>query len=238
MAGLRAVIFDVDGVLIDSLPEHLAFCRDAARRLGLDIAIPTAEAFRERVRSGATVSPMSEFFRALGFPQSEIAAATNDYETRFMTAHRPRMFPGVPDMLARLGAANLTLGIVTSNTALNVLPALGDAIRFFDERCLFFLDRYSEPRSKSWCLKESVRVLNIKPTQCIYIGDQPGDAQAAREAGTSFLGVTYGWGISPADREYDTATTVSEIAESVLAARERPASKNATAIGIGASGIR
>jgi phosphoglycolate phosphatase-like HAD superfamily hydrolase len=43
---LQAVFFDVDGVLIDSLPEHLQICRDKAAEFGLKLTIPTIEEFR------------------------------------------------------------------------------------------------------------------------------------------------------------------------------------------------
>src|SRR5256885_16808128 len=54
----RAVFFDVDGVLLDSLPQHLAICRDKASEYGLPIEIPDVPAFRRMVAAGIKVSPM------------------------------------------------------------------------------------------------------------------------------------------------------------------------------------
>jgi beta-phosphoglucomutase-like phosphatase (HAD superfamily) len=48
MSGLQAVFFDVDGVLLDSLPQHLAFCRAKAEKYGLHLRIPTVEEFKRR----------------------------------------------------------------------------------------------------------------------------------------------------------------------------------------------
>ena len=71
-ASLRAVFFDVDGVLIDSLPQHLQICRDKAREFGLRLKIPNVDEFRELVRRGIKVSPMRHFFLArIDYPDAE-----------------------------------------------------------------------------------------------------------------------------------------------------------------------
>lgn len=207
----RAAFFDVDGVLVDSLPQHLQICRDKAAEFGLNLDIPTVEGFRDLIRRGVKVSPMKDFFVAVGFPASFVDRAVADYEREFMHRYRPQAFPGVPEMLRTLRQAGLELGLVTSNTEANVVPALGKAIEYFDDRCLFFFDRYPEPRSKSWCLTEGAHILGVAPQRCVYVGDQPADAKAAAEAGTRFLGVTYGWGISQQDAQYSTVQTISQI---------------------------
>jgi phosphoglycolate phosphatase len=210
---VKAVLFDVDGVLLDSLPEHLKICRDKATEFGLKLTIPTIEEFRGLVSAGAKVSPMLYFFLAVGFPLDLAQRADEDYRKEFATKYPPKAFLGVDAMLGKLHAAGLSLGLVTSNIQANVEPALGEAMKYFDERCLFFFDRFPEPRSKSWCLSESAHVLKLAPSQCIYVGDQPGDAAAALDAQTQFLGVTYGWGITKNDKRYQSVDSVSEIAQ-------------------------
>jgi phosphoglycolate phosphatase-like HAD superfamily hydrolase len=110
----------------------------------------------------------------------------------------------------------MKLGLVTSNIRANVVPVLGSAMKYFDEGCLFFFNRYGETRSKSWCLTECARLLHLSSQQCVYIGDQPGDATAALDANTQFLGVTYGWGITKNDTRYRTVDSVDEIASKLI----------------------
>ena len=212
----RAVFFDVDGVLVDSLPQHLQICRDKAVEFGLKLKIPTVDEFRQLVRRGTKVSPMRYFFLAVGFPEDYAARAVADYQREFIQRYRPKAFPGVSEMLKTLQAAELKLGLVTSNTRANVVPALGDAMQYFEESCLFFFDRYPEPKTKSWCLAEGARLLGVEPQACVYVGDQHADATAAREAGVRFLGVTYGWGISDDDKQYETAKSIIEISEKLI----------------------
>jgi HAD superfamily hydrolase (TIGR01509 family) len=219
---LEAAFFDVDGVLIDSLPEHLRICRDKANEFGLRLKIPTVEEFREMVRRGTKVSPMRYFFLAVGFPENLADRAVVDYQNEFMERYRPKPFPGTEKLLSRLQTAGLKLGLVTSNTRANVEPALGHAMEYFDERCLFYFDQYPEPKSKPWCLTEGARILGLRPAECVYVGDQPADAVAARDAGTEFLGVTYGWGITERDTQYEKAKSVLEIADKLIGLHAQP----------------
>jgi N-acetyl-D-muramate 6-phosphate phosphatase len=212
----RAAFFDVDGVLIDSLPQHLQICHDKAIQFGLKLKIPTVDEFRQLVRRGTKVSPMRYFFLAVGFPEDLAERAVADYEREFIQRYRPNTFAGVGKMLNTLKTGGLKLGLVTSNTRANVVPVLGDAMQYFEESCLFFFDRYPEPKPKSWCLAEGARLLHLEPQTCVYVGDQPADAIAAREAGVRFLGVTYGWGISEDDKQYEIANSVDEISDKLI----------------------
>jgi N-acetyl-D-muramate 6-phosphate phosphatase len=127
----RAVFFDVDGVLVDSLPQHLQICHDKAIEFGLNIRIPTVEEFRDLVRLGTKVSPMRYFFLTVGFPEDFAERAVADYNRDFVQHYRPQTFPGVERMLSALQVAGLKLGLVTSNTRANVVSALGNAMQFF-----------------------------------------------------------------------------------------------------------
>jgi phosphoglycolate phosphatase-like HAD superfamily hydrolase len=211
---LKAIFFDVDGVLTDSLPQHLKICEDLSREFDLGLRIPNADAFRKMVASGVKVSPMRNFFLAVGF--GDLAdRAVGIYETQFMKRYCPPLFEGVPAMIRTLHDAGLHLGIVTSNTRDNVLASMGDLIRYFDPACLFFFDTFPARLTKAQCLEKGIAALQIEGSECLYVGDQPADAAAAAEAGVRFLGVTYGWGISRSS-PFPVVNTVREIGAAVL----------------------
>lgn len=216
MTEISVVIFDVDGVLIDSLDAHLQVCRDEARQFGLDVEVPSAREFRKLVANGAVISPMVEFFRTVGFPPGLAERANEDYQREFARKYPLRPFAGVPEMLAQVAAAGVRLGIVTSNTRAIISSALAGAMSFFDARSIYAEDN-AQRVSKAEALVECARNGGVMPDAVLYVGDQPRDFAAAQTAHTQFLGVTYGWGITPDDVRFELADSPGEIASFVRA---------------------
>lgn len=209
----RAVFFDVDGVLLDSLPQHLLYCAAKAREYGLiHLKMPTVQAFKDMVGRRVPVSPMLNCFLAVGFPQAEARRAVQDYEREFVQRFPAHPFEGIASMLARLQGAGFLLGLVTANVKENIEPGLRGVIPYFDSRCMFYLDRGPAGKTKSDYLREGADILQLNPSSCTYVGDQPADADAAHSAGMQFLGVSYGWSIDPGERRERTVASVAEIA--------------------------
>jgi phosphoglycolate phosphatase len=211
-----ALLFDVDGVLLDTLAPHLKAIEDQARAQGLEVAPPDARAVKELVRRGVRISPMKEFFLAVGFPEPAAAAADENYRREFAARYPMPVFAGVAEMLAQLSRARLALGIVTSNTAANVAKGLGGLLEHFRPDCRYTTDD-ARALTKPRALAAAAGTLGLEPAQVLYVGDQPADAEAARAAGTAFLGVTYGWGIGPESGAYPTADSPDEVASYILA---------------------
>ncbi len=210
MSSLRVVLFDVDGVLLDSLTPHLRICEDKNREYGLGLKIPNASQFKEIVRKGTRISPMNYFFLAVGFPEEFAAKAYLEYQRIFMEVYAPAPFPSVHWTLKSLQDAGLQMGIVTSNFRANVVKALGNSIGFFHPECIYSKDNMAGI-SKGEAIASAMAKLKASPSETIFVGDQPADWEAAKAAGVKFLGVTYGWGISDEDKEFPTVREVSEI---------------------------
>ena len=212
---MRAIFFDVDGVLLDSLPAHLKICEDQARRLSLAIDVPSPAAFRAMVAAGATISPMINFFLAVGFPPVKAGIALDAYEREFGRRYRPTPFDGVERMLRKLDGRHYSLGLATSNISRNVDPELAAALNFFNPRLRFYLDGPFIGANKADMLHEGARRLGVPPRDCLYIGDQPADGRAAAAAGFRFLAVGYGWCDFGASPGFVVAGDINQIADCV-----------------------
>ena len=212
---LKAIFFDVDGVLVDSLASHLAICRDKSREFGLGLKIPDATGLRAMVARGVTISPMKEFFLAVGFPEPQAQRADEDYRREFAKRYPLRPFPGATEMLEELAEQGIPLGFVTSNTRAIVESALGSATEIFRADLRFTVDD-PRRRGKADALRRGAELVQATPAELIYVGDQPKDFEAARTAGTQFVGVTYGWGIIAGDKRFGTLESIEELRDDML----------------------
>jgi phosphoglycolate phosphatase len=214
---IRLVLFDVDGVLLDSLAPHLQICRDKSRDYGLDLRIPTEAELCAMVKQGVVISPMVCFFKAVGFPDRLAEEANAEYQQIFMTSYPPRPFAGVQEMLANLHRAGFMLGLVTSNVRSNVDGPLGAGMALFRDDCIFTKDM-SADFSKADAIEAAIRQCAVDKREALYVGDQPADVQAAARAGVTFLGAAYGWGISADEAGMRTVASVDAITPAFLRA--------------------
>jgi phosphoglycolate phosphatase len=108
MSRPRAIVFDLDGTLVDSLPDIIGAFRDAFVEVGL--APPAAEAVREHVGL-----PLEQMYAAFA-PAVQVAALAAAYRRlypqRFTRSSRP--FPGVVAALAALRGRGFRLGVATT----------------------------------------------------------------------------------------------------------------------------
>ena len=198
----KAVFFDADGVLLDSLQPHLDFCRDQAAKRNLRILVPDKTQFRHLVARGAKANPMREFLRTVGFSGTDLDRAEADYKTDFARSYPVEPFPSTNRTLATLKKTGVKLGLVTSNIRENVERALGKAMNHFDNKLLFYGVRKADALFKGIATLSGVKKYDPEASEeYAFIGDVPTDAAAALEAGVAFLGITDdGWGLVDGER--------------------------------------
>ena len=214
---IKAVIFDVDGVLVDSLEPHLQITRDLAKEFGVLAQVPTASEFKDLVRI-RPVSPMKAFFEACGYPADLAARADARYRTEFTENYVPLLYPEVPELLTTLKSAGVPMGIATLNVMRNIIPSLGKHMDVFHPECLFE-GGDARAATKADALTCGARALGLAPDEVLLVGDQFSDWAAARKAGTRFLGVTYGWGLYASDTGFPSVDSPRDIAKHVLTHR-------------------
>ena len=188
--GVRAVLFDLDGTLIDSAPDLAGAGNDmrVARGLG---PYPLAH-FRPMVGAGARGIVGRAF--DIG-PQDEHFAALKDeflqrYEARM--TELTRVFPDMLPVLDVLNANALPWGIVT-NKATRFSEPLVRALGLMDRAATLVCgDTTAHSKPHPAPLLEAARRIGVAPAQCVYIGDDLRDVQAGRAAGMATVAV--GWG--------------------------------------------
>lgn len=188
---VQAVLFDLDGTLVDSAPD-LAL---AAERMRAARGLPPLafEAYRPHASSGARgmlqmafgVTPAHEGYETL--KQEYLGEYTR------CLLHSTRCFDGVEQLLGQLAHHRLPWGIVTNKAqrlteqVLAGLPGLAGA------GAVVCGDTTPWPKPHPEPLREAARRLGVAPVACIYVGDDERDIVAGREAGMFTVTARYGY---------------------------------------------
>jgi len=190
----RAALFDLDGTLLDSAPDMHA----TANRLRATRGLPPLplQAIRQHVSKGARVVAQK------ALPDMSLAEI-DALVPEFLDIYREEMerhsapFPGVARMLDALERAGTVWGIV-SNKA-EALARLCLRQPGWGERCAILIggDTLSECKPHPLPLLHAAQRLGVSPADCVYIGDDCRDIQAARAA--HMRSVVALWGYYPDD---------------------------------------
>jgi phosphoglycolate phosphatase len=190
-ATCRAVLFDLDGTLIDSAPDLAGAGNDM--RIARGLAPHPLSHFRPMVGSGARgmigrafdIGPEHETFPAL---KDEFLQR---YEAR-MTVET-RLFPEMQPVLDALAAHALPWAIVT-NKATRFSDPLVRALGLLPPAATLVCgDTTPHAKPHPAPLLEAARRLDVAPVDCIYVGDDLRDVQAGRAAGMRTIAVHWGY---------------------------------------------
>lgn len=188
---VKAVLFDLDGTLIDSAPDLGA----AADKMRTDRGLPSLPdaAYRPMAGAGARgmlsvafgMTPDSPGFEAM---REEFFV---NYE-RCMT-ERTYVFDGVEDMLSQLETRGVLWGVVTNKSKRFTEPLAAQMPLFANASVVISGDTTPHAKPHPEPLLEAARRLKLDPSQCVYVGDDERDILAARAAGMYSVAACYGY---------------------------------------------
>jgi HAD superfamily hydrolase (TIGR01509 family) len=182
----KAVLFDLDGTLVDSVAAYLEVARVAAKVYGLEV---TEQQVRHALATG------TNFWKSVVTDEAArkalFAHAAREWP-RVLREHG-KVFPGLAATLDALKRSGMRLGIV-SGARPDVLELLHEVLDRFNAVVLGpdVSQRKPHPEGLLKCLQQ----LGVAPEQALYVGDTPLDIQASRAAGMRAVGVLTGAGDS------------------------------------------
>lgn len=189
--GIQAVLFDLDGTLIDSAPDLGA----AADQMRTARGLPSLPAEHYRPMAGAGARGM------LGVAFG-ITPDTPDYDTlreEFFRNYEARMtqttyaFDGIAKLLADIEARGLLWGIVTNKSSRFTDPLTRAMPLLSGARAVVSGDTTPHSKPHPEPLFEAARRLALPPQACIYVGDDERDIVAGRAAGMKTVAALYGY---------------------------------------------
>ena len=176
-SSIQAVLFDLDGTLLDSFEQY----RQALVAAVEDFGFEPPPVPRIRQTMGL---PGLEVVLAVGVPPDrahDVWIRWAEWEGRLADLAHP--FSGVLSLLERLRAAGYRLGIVTSRPriSLDVTPAALDLVPRVD--LLVTRDDTAEGKPHPAPILHALQRLEVSPSRAIYVGDAAFDIEAGQQAG-------------------------------------------------------
>ena len=189
MTSTRAVLFDFDGTLADTAPDLAAAVNGMRTARGLQPLAPqvvrpyASMGARGLLRIGFDMTPEHPAY----------AVMRDEFLERYAQALcvHTRLFGGMAELIAALTAREIAWGIVTNKSSrfttrlvqeLRVAPA-----------CVICGDSTPHLKPHPAPLVAAAHELKLAPADCIYVGDDLRDIQAARAAGMRCVAVQWGY---------------------------------------------
>ncbi len=193
---LRAVLFDMDGTLLDTAPDFIAVAQ--AMRLARGLPRVPDQQIRDVVSGGARAMVLSAFDTD---PLSaEFEALRLEFLERYQEhcAIYSHLYDGMAELLEDIEHANLLWGVVTNKPlrfAEPIMQQLGLASR---SAVLVCPDHVSKSKPDPEPMLLACRQLDLDPRTVLFVGDDLRDIESGRAAGSRTAAVRYGY-IHPED---------------------------------------
>ena len=227
LAGVRAAIIDLDGTMLDTVPDfHVAI---NGMRAELDLAPISAEAIKLMVGKGSenlirTVLALD--FDAAGVEQ-HFEQAMDGYQRHYLAINGQfsTLYPDVEAGLAAMKAAGLRLACVTNKPIGFALPLLQQKKLDGYFEIVYGGDSLPKKKPHPMPLLQVCADFDLAPAKVVAIGDSSNDAQAARAAGCPVLTVPYGYNHGHSIHDTDSDGIVNTLLEAAhfISMHNRPA---------------
>jgi beta-phosphoglucomutase len=186
---IQAVIFDLDGVIVDTAHYHFIAWQRLAKELGVTFTEKENEQLKgvSRMRSMEIILEIGN----LSLPESkriELADKKNSWFVEYIKAIKPEeIFPGVREMLKNLRAQNIKVGLASSSKNADTVITLLQIKNDFDTVVDGTMITHTKPDPEIFLL--AARRLGVTPDQCLVFEDAEAGVEAALAAGMKCVGV-------------------------------------------------
>ncbi|MDR1323102.1 MAG: HAD family phosphatase [Candidatus Margulisbacteria bacterium] len=187
MSKIRALLFDMDGVIVDSMPYHFFAWYEALKKYG--ITVSTQDIYEHEGEKWEIT--LKHYLTQNGLP-SDLAFQRKIFNYRQKLFHkifRRHIMPGIPELLRELKAQKYQLGLV-SGTPSGDMPRLisRPLLKLFD--CVVGGDMVTHSKPHPEPYLAAAEKLALRPAECLVIENAPLGIRSAKAAQMRCLAVT------------------------------------------------
>jgi pyrophosphatase PpaX len=188
-----AVLFDLDGTVVDTIPHILASFRHATADV-LGEALPDEELMHH---VGVPLARQMRYFTDDEQVAERLLASYREFNRRTHD-EMARLYPNTRSALEALTGTGLPMGIVTSKSRMMARRAIDlfDLGRYFP--VLVTADDTTTHKPDPEPVRLGASLLGVDPARCVYVGDSPADIESGNGAGAGTIAAT--WGVACRDR--------------------------------------
>lgn len=188
---VRAVLFDLDGTLIDSAPDLGA----AADKMRTARGLPGFPLDTYRHMAGAGARGMLGIAFGMAPDHPDYALYKEEFFANYENCmtERTYAFDGVPELIVGLRAVGLPWGVVTNKSMRFAGPLTQGMPLFASAGTVVGGDTTPHAKPHPAPLLEAARRLGVDPAQCVYVGDDERDVVAGLAANMRTVAATYGY---------------------------------------------
>ena len=186
---IQAVIFDLDGVIVDTAHYHFI----AWKRLADELGIPFTDKENEQLKGVSRMRSL-EIILELGHAQlpaktkEELADKKNQWFVEYVHAMKPdEIFPGVKELIAGIRARGMKVALASSSKNADAVLTLLDIKNLFDAIVDGTMIKHTKPDPEIFLL--AARLLHVSPADCLVFEDAEAGVEAALAAGMKCVGV-------------------------------------------------
>lgn len=186
----QAVLFDLDGTLLDSAPELGA----AANALRMSRGLPVRPLVDYRAYAGSGARGMLRVALDIGSDHPDYEREKSEFLTAYQAVlFKTVAFADVAPLLDQLSQAGLPWGIVTNKAERFALPLIASLPLLASAAVVVCGDTTPHAKPHPEPLFEAARRLGLPPSNCVYVGDDERDIVAGRAAGMPTVAALYGY---------------------------------------------
>ena len=188
---VAAVLFDLDGTLIDSAPDLGA----AVDKMRVQRGLPSLPLEQYRPMAGAGARGMIGIAFGIKPEHADFEAMKEEFFVNYENCmtERTRIFEGVHDMIAALVSQGLPWGVVTNKSSRFTDPLTSAMPLFATAGAIVSGNTTPHAKPHPEPLFEAARRLSVDPARCVYVGDDERDIVAGLAAGMGTVAATYGY---------------------------------------------